>query len=165
MANLTVTILIRTTQDGKRAWIPATGKKDPAGAFYIRWCEGSRSRFTKAGETYEEAELAQLRKERELKAASQGFIVPEQSKSNPMAHRITDVIEKYLADQAAPDQNGEYKSKKSLNSTRSELEKFAQFSRKTYVEEITRDVLIDYRDHLNSDDYERDTVYNKLMRS
>ena len=105
MANLTVTILIRTTQDGKRAWIPATGKNDPAGAFYIRWCQGSRSRFTKAGDTYDEAELAQLRKERELKAASLGFIVPEQSKSNPMAHRITDVIEKYLIDQAAPDQD------------------------------------------------------------
>jgi len=163
MANLTVTILIRTTQNGKRAWIPATGKNDPAGAFYLRWCQGSRPRFTKVGDTYEDAELAQLRKERELKAASQGFIVPEQSKSNPMAHRITDVIEKYMTDQGAPDQNGEYKSKKSLNSTRFELETFTEFSRKTYVEEITRNVLIDYRDYLNAEEYERDTVYNKLM--
>jgi integrase len=171
MANLTVTILVRTTQDGKRVWIPASGKTDPAGSYYIRFCEGSRQRIIKRYkheqqdvviESYEDAEIAKLRLERKFKATSQGFIVAE-AKPSPLAHRITDVIVAYLVDQAKPDQNGEFKSKKTLNSKKSELEKFAAFCGKTYVEEIDTKVLIRYRDHLNAEDYEPDTVYNKLM--
>ena len=37
MANLRVTIVIRTTSpEGKRGWVKATGKNDPAGPLYLR---------------------------------------------------------------------------------------------------------------------------------
>lgn len=37
MAKLKVSIVVRTKDsDGKRGWVPATGKNDPAGPLYLR---------------------------------------------------------------------------------------------------------------------------------
>jgi len=91
MANLKVVVVVRTTSpDGRRGWQPATGKNDPAGPLYLRWYEGSKARHEKVeGTTYEEAELAQLRLERKLRAASQGFVVPDEADAKKF-HRVHD---------------------------------------------------------------------------
>jgi len=78
MANLKVVIVIRTKIDGKRGWVPATGKKsDPAGPLYLRWYAGGAARYVLAGDYYDEAEAAQFRLARKLKAQSEGFTLPE----------------------------------------------------------------------------------------
>jgi hypothetical protein len=79
MANLTVTIVVRTKQDGKRSWVRTAGKNDPTGPLYLRYCSGSTPRYVKAGDSYDEAAMAQMRLERKLKAQSQGFVVPEET--------------------------------------------------------------------------------------
>jgi hypothetical protein len=92
MANLHVTIIVRSTTQGKRSWIKANGKADPPGIYYLRYCSGSTPKYIKAGDSYYEAEIAQVRLERKLKAQSQGFIVPEEIVGAGKAHRISDVI-------------------------------------------------------------------------
>jgi hypothetical protein len=78
MANLKVTIVVRTTSPkGKRSWV-ANGKTDPPGGYYLRHCHGSTPRYIKVGNFYEEAEMAQMRLERKLKAQSLGFTVDEE---------------------------------------------------------------------------------------
>jgi hypothetical protein len=79
MANLQVSIVVRTTSpEGKRGWVKATGKNDPAGPLYLRWYTGSKPQHKFAGKHYDEAEAAQLRQQKKLSASSQGFIVPEE---------------------------------------------------------------------------------------
>jgi hypothetical protein len=99
MTNLKVVIVVRTTSpEERRGWVVASVKKDPPGLLYLRWYVGSAARHEKVdGATYHDAELAQLRLERKLRAASQGFIVPEETDSNKF-HRISDAVTAYLAD-------------------------------------------------------------------
>jgi hypothetical protein len=67
MANLKVSIVVRTKDsDGKRGWVPAAGKNDPAGPLYLRYYNGSSPKHVKAGRFYDEAEVAKLRLERKL---------------------------------------------------------------------------------------------------
>jgi hypothetical protein len=66
MANLHVAIVVRTKTNGRRNWVVAKGKDDPPGIFYLRKCVGSTPQYTKAGESYDEAEVAKIRLERQL---------------------------------------------------------------------------------------------------
>jgi hypothetical protein len=60
MANLKVKIVVRVTDpDGKRSWVPATGKNDPKGPFYLRYYEGSSPKHVKAGRFYDEAPVTE----------------------------------------------------------------------------------------------------------
>jgi hypothetical protein len=79
MANLRVTIVVGSKTEGKRSWVKANGKTNPPGIYYLRYCQGSTPRYVKAGDSYDEAEMAQMRLERKLKAHSQGFVVPEET--------------------------------------------------------------------------------------
>jgi integrase len=159
MANLRVTIVVRTTSpEGKRGWIKANGKTDPPGPLYLRYCQGSKPRYEKAGATFDEAEMAQMRLERKLKAHSQGFVVPEETADAKKSHRISDVITAYLADLRL-----NRRPEKSIKSKKSELEEFAKFCGKVYVEQITRTDLIAYRNHLLDAGKAQVTALNKLM--
>jgi len=70
MANLQVTICVRVKQGEKRRWVVTNGKTDPAGPLYLRSYAGSSAKYERAGDSFDEAELAQMRLERKLKAAS-----------------------------------------------------------------------------------------------
>ena len=159
MANLKVVIVVRTTSpEGQRGWVVASGKKDPLGPLYLRWYVGSAARYEKVdGDTYHDAELAKIRLGRKLRATSQGFIVPEEN-DNKKYHRIPDVIAAYLADLRM-----NRRPEKSVKSKKSELEEFAKFCRKAYVEQITRTDLIAYRNHLLDAGKAQVTALNKLM--
>jgi hypothetical protein len=90
MANLAVSIVIRVKQDGKRNWVPARGKGDPAGSYYIRYGVGSTPKYIYVGKDYHQAETARLRQERALKAASIGAVIPQTVPGQPKLHRIAD---------------------------------------------------------------------------
>ena len=138
MANLKVVVVIRTTSpEGRRGRVVASGKKDPIGPLYLRWYVGSAARHEKVeGATYHDAELAKLRLERKLRAASQGFVVPEETDTKKY-HRIPDVIAAYIADLRL-----NHRPEKSVKSKKSELEEFGNFCGKVYVKQITRTDLI-----------------------
>jgi hypothetical protein len=144
MANLKATIVVRTTSpEGKRSWVVANGKTDPPGGYYLRHCHGSSPKYIKAGNFYDEAEMAQMRLERKLKAQSLGFTVHEENADIKKFHRIPDIITAYLSDLRL-----NRRPEKSIKSRKTELEEFAKFCGKVYVEEITRADLIEYRNHL-----------------
>jgi integrase len=158
MANLKVTIVVRTTSpEGKRSWVVANGKTDPPGGYYLRHCQGSSPKYIKVGNFYDEAEMAQMRLERRLKAQSLGLTVLEEI-PNKKFHRIPEVITAYLADLRL-----NRRPEKSVKSRKTELEQFAKFCGKVYVEEITRTDLIEYRNHLLDSGKAQVTALNKLM--
>jgi hypothetical protein len=112
MANLRVTIVIRTKIENKLRWIPINGKQNlkanpelPKGTFYIRYCAGSRPKLVKAGDTLDEALAAQIRMQRTLKAQSQGFIVPNEEvpADAKKLNRLQDVVDAYIAGISKPD--------------------------------------------------------------
>jgi hypothetical protein len=159
MANLHVTIVVRTTSpEGKRGWTKANGKTDPAGPLYLRYCQGRKPRYEKAGANLDEAEAAKIRLERKLKARSQGFVLPEETVDAKKSHRISDVIAAYLADLRL-----NRRPAKSVKSKKFELEEFARFCGKAYVEEIRRADLVAYRNHLLDAGKAPVTAINKLM--
>jgi hypothetical protein len=96
----------------------------------------------KAGASFDEAEASRFRLERKLKAQSQGFLVPEETVDPKKSHRISDVITAYLAASRL-----NRRPVKSIKSKKFELEQFAQFCGKTYVEDIRHADLIAYRNH------------------
>ena len=168
MANLYVRIVARFRSGGKRKWLSANGKSDPIGSvYYLRHCVGSIPKYTRAGDTYDEAEVAKIRLERQLKAHAQGLIVPEEAPAEAKKlHRLQDVVNAYIKQISRPNKNYEARPLKSIKGARFEAESFVQFSGKLYVEDLQgesgRKALIEYRDHLGSKGYEPDTVKNKL---
>lgn len=163
MANLKVSLKIRVTAGGVRSWVPATGRSiDPKGPFYLCWCEGSTPKFKKAGDTYEEAQAGQIRQERRLLAASQGFVLPSEPSEGTKTHSLRDTLKHYLKLLSRPDNNNEYRPDKSLQSTESEINWFIEWCPKKNVEDIDRDLLIAFRQHLYAEGYAKDTVRNKL---
>ena len=160
MANLKAKIVLRLPASEGRGWVNANGKTDPAGSYYIRYYLGSKMVNDPVKGDYHEAELALIRTERKLKAHSQGFVVPEESKPEnaEKSHRIPDVITAYLTDLRE-----NRRPEKSIKSKKSELELFAKFCDKTTVEQITRKDLIAYKNSLLDEQYAEVTVLNKLM--
>jgi integrase len=108
---------------------------------------------------FHDAELAQDHKERELLAASQGFVLsPEETELNDKkSHRVVDTIESYLADLEES-----RRSAGAIKVKRAELTWFRLFCKKTNVEELTRRDLIAYRNHLMDRKKKNKTTINKL---
>ncbi len=146
------------TRSSPRSWVRATGKSDPPGPLYLRYCSGSTPRSVKAGDSYDEAAMAQMRLERKLKAQSQGFVAPEETLDAEKSHRISDAIAAYLAGLRL-----NRRPERSIKSKKCELEEFAKFCGKSYIEEIKRTDLIAYRNHLLDAGKAQVTALNKLM--
>jgi integrase len=93
--------------------------------------------------------------------------VPMETAPEPLAQvrpvRIDDAIAAYIEKISKPDKNGEFRPNKSINAKKSMLEKFHVWSKKSYVKEVDDVVMKAYRDKLLIEEYEPDTVYNKLM--
>ncbi len=159
MANLKVSIVVRVSlPDGRRNWIAATGKDCRPGPLYLRYSVGASPRYVKAGDTFEEAELAQLKLSRKLKAAAIGAVIPEDETASK-SHRITDVIAAYIAGLRE-----NRRPEKSIKAKQAELERFAAWARNIlFIEEINRGTLIAYRNYLLDEGLADVTVLNNLM--
>lgn len=156
MANLRVTIVKRIVLNGRRKFVPVPKNSGPAD-YYVRWCVGSKPVCVKAGTTWDEAELAQLKQERRLKAAAIGALIPEEAPA-PGAHPISVTVTAYL--EALRE---ERRPTKTIKSKETELRDFARRCRKQYVEEITRKDLIAFRNELTDGGYADNTVLNRMM--
>ena len=151
---------------GQRKWIDANGKTDPQGTFYIQFYKGSKTQFEclKDVKDFHEAELALLRFERKLKAASQGFVLPEEpTVVETKNHRHQECIasyEQWLG--TTKKKNGRGYTKKSIKERVNELVRLVAWCPVRHIEDITRKHLIGWRDYLYAEDYPQDTVLNKL---
>jgi integrase/recombinase XerD len=166
VANLAAKIVLRLPASAGRGWLTPNGKTDPPGTYYIRFYEGSAMKQERVDGDFHEAELALLRKERLLKAHSQGFVLLKEKAPDgaAKAHRLTEIISAYIDQESKPDKNRDCRPAKSLRSVKSEFDLFYLAVKVTFVEELTRKHLEDWRDVLNLT-YEPDTVYNKLMNA
>jgi integrase len=165
MANLNVTIVIRTTDaEGKRRWVKATGKKtDPSGTLYLRYCVGSDPKYIKAGDTFQEAEVAKIRLGRRLKIESLGGTVPEEVPA-AKSHRCDDLLNSYVAWlRTTRKRNGRQYVISAIAARESDINAFLKHSGCTHVEQITRTVLLNYKDFLYAEEMASDTVLNKLI--
>lgn len=169
-----IKVVIRTTDKvtKKRRWVLATGKKtDPQGPLYLRFCVGSKPHYEHTGsDRYDVALAAKIKLERKLKAQELGAVIPEEpaAPAPKEHHRIIDVTEAHVVEESKPDKNGDVRSAKSLGSIRSEMAAFVKWSGKTFVDELTRETMVGYRDWLltvgkDGEPYQPDTAYNKLM--
>jgi integrase len=142
--------------------VVANGKTDPAGPLYLRWYAGSGAKYEKAGISFHEAEIAQLRLERKLKAQSQGFTVPEEAPV-PTSHRCDIVLTAYLAYlRATTKRNGRKYNERAILSRESNIQEFLKVTGRVHVEQIIRADLLRYKKFLNDQGRANDTVYNKL---
>jgi integrase len=150
---------------GKRGWAVATGENDPTGPLYLRWYERSKARQVKADASYEEAELAQLRLERLLKAASQGFVVQEDSVDTNKFHRAQDCLDSYLNHlRATTKRDGRRYNERSIKARRENILQFINLIGKPYVEQYARVDMLRYKQFLYTEEkVVIDTVLNKLM--
>lgn len=173
MANRKVIIVSRTGTG--RKFLPAA-----PGMFklYLRYYEGDRPvhfRVRLGGvlldtapesDNWDDAEIGKGKLERKLDARARGYVLPEdQTDPAPTTkcHRITEVIARYIAEISKPDEDNKCRPQKSIASYESELTKFREWSKRTYLHEITTDLLTEYRRFLQSEKYQPDTVINKLM--
>lgn len=163
MANLKVSIVVRTTSpEGKRGWVPAIGKSDPPGPLYLRYYQGSRPKHIKAGKYYDEAEAAQLRLERKLRADSLGFTVPNEP-SNANLHHWRDCLNSYVTHlHGKTKRNGWKYNEKSIRERDANITEFARLIGKPFVENYTTADMLRYKEHLYSLGRKNDTILNKL---
>jgi integrase len=164
MANLKVSIVVRTKgPDGKRGWVPATGKNDPAGPLYLRYYAGSCQKHSKAGRFYDEAEVAKLRLERKLKASSMGFEVPEEHEKGKDLHHWGDCLNSYITHlRRKRKRNGWKYADKSVREREANILEFARLINKPFVESYTSADMLRYKEHLYGLGRRNHTVLNKL---
>jgi integrase len=169
MANLKVTIVIRPTT-GNRTPVPANGKTDPPGSYYLRFCVGKVPRFSSVkkimggSDTFHDAEIAQYKMEQKLLAESQGFTVREEAPVSPEFHRCEEVLKSYLNWlRTTRKKNGRRYTESSVVARESDIRKFIAFSGRVYVEQITGADILRYKQSLYDKNRAADTVLNKLI--
>ena len=158
MANVTAKLFIRCKQEGKEKWVAPTGKDDPAGTFYIRYYEGTKTAWQRLPEvrSYRNASDALLRFTMTLKrkaAASElGITLPGEE---PAVIRHTwqeclDAFIQMLTTKHRHKRGGWRYKPRGIRARKSEIEQFADFAKRTYVEEYTTADMLAYKEHLYS---------------
>lgn len=130
---------------------------------YVRHCQGSTPKYVKAGDNFDEALVAKIRFERRLRAQSVGATIPEDVAS-PMSHRCDACLDSYVAFlRSTRKRNGRKYVESSILARESDINAFLKFSPCVYVEQITREILLRYKNHLYERGMASDTVLNKLI--
>jgi len=166
MANIKATIVVRLKENGKRKWV-VVDQDQGQQSYYIRWCEGSRPRYSHIGDSFIAAKNAKLNMEaiRRNGLFDKGNQEPE-PEPNPNGHSCENCLVSYLAWMRSPStrkRNGRPYIESSIRARESEIRAFLRFSACQTVEEISREILIRYRDHLWSMDCASDTVIKKMV--
>jgi integrase/recombinase XerD len=132
-------------------------KPDPRpGTFYLDWLEDSKRRRLSVGSDPQEALNALKRKELALKGASLGVLVAPDPEGKRHLRTCVDEFLLYVK---------EHKSKKTYNASAKATEHFLESCKKDFIEDLTRDDLLDYKTFLK--DKKRNgnrTVANKWER-
>jgi integrase len=133
-----------------------TGKIRNAGpgVFYLDWREGEKRRRQSVGRDTTEALTQLKRKEAALNAVAEGVDVNIPANDN--FRSLAGAIRDYLHDVERT------KKKKTLAAYRLTLEYFSESCKKTTIESITRDDLLDFRAFLDKKSLTQRTAWNKF---
>lgn len=168
MANIKATIVVRLKENGKRKWV-VVDQDQGQQSYYIRWCEGSRPRYSHIGDSFSAAKNAKLNMEavrrNQLFDSGDGNQEPE-PQPNPTDHTCETCLQSYLAWLRAAStrkRNGRKFVESSIRARESEMRAFLKFSSCAQIEEITREKLLAYRDHLWLAGRESNTILKKMV--
>lgn len=163
MANLRVTVVTRLRQDGTRKWIPVESDQGPQ-PYYVRYCTGSKPHYLHVGDRFADA----LSAKRNMEALRrQGLLTEsEPEPESTHGHDCETCLQSYLAWMRSPGtrkRDSRRYVESSIRSRESEIRAFLRWSHCVTVEEIRRETLTAYRDHLYAQDYETRTVNKKII--
>jgi integrase len=162
MANNKVTICVRP-RTGSRTPVTATGKFDPIGSYYIRWCEGSKVRYSKPMQSFDEAYAAKVTFENKRNIEALGGIVPEAAPVGPKFHRCEAILVSYLKHlRSTTKKNGRAYRESAIKARESDIRAFLEFTKRTYVEQISKGDFKSYWEHLKALGRSNETVINKF---
>jgi integrase len=166
MANLKATIVVRVKQDGKRKWV-VVDQDQGQQSYYMRYCLGSRPKYVHIGDSYSAAKNAQLNMEA---IRRQGLLVADQAgeepEPKPIDHLCETCLQSYLTWLRAAStrkRNGRKFVESSIRVREFEIRSFLKFSSCVTIEEVTREKLLAYRDHLWSLGREANTIIKKMV--
>ena len=77
-----ITIVVRP-RTGSRMPATATGVNDPLGSYFLRYCEGSKVKYSKPMQSFDEAYAAKVTLENKREIEARGGIVPEAAPVGP----------------------------------------------------------------------------------
>jgi integrase len=163
MRNKAVWLFVRWRENGKQVARAAEWEVDnvvlkhiPEGrVFWLKWLDGKQQRYLRVGTDPVEAVKAYIHQTRV------NVYGPRPVAPAPVApERVTvqQAIVAYL-EQLERDKSNE----RSRRSKSFELGEFRKFCTRTYIDEITHDDMVDFREHLYAQEYADVTVYNKLI--
>ncbi|MCU1341034.1 MAG: hypothetical protein JWN92_457, partial [Candidatus Acidoferrum typicum] len=151
MANLNVSIVLYTKN---KKWVKATGTKaDPTGLLYLRWYEGDKPKYIRAGESWDEAESSQRRQIRKLNCVSQGFTDPDEVPVGAKFNKIYDCLRSYVKYlRTTTKTNGRRYNERMILAREANIKQFIReiIPNKQFVEQINRADLQRYKDWLNN---------------
>ncbi|HEY2352955.1 MAG TPA: site-specific integrase [Candidatus Acidoferrum sp.] len=171
---MTVSVLMRIKEGGKRPYIRAVwnGKKlkpfiglmngvevtRPEASYYLRFVDEGKNTLEPVGKDPAEVLTFLAVRQATLEAKANGVQVVEPVRAKtPGRPSIQEAIDAYLDKLTR-----KKKYEPTIKSKRYELGEFAKFCKRHYVDEITSEDLIDFREHFLLTKSDR-TVYNKLI--
>ena len=174
MAN-TVVKMYRSKKSKDGAWgtEPISDKElknlkdlpEGGGNFYLSFYDGTKRKMPPVGRFADIAKSRLVGQRRVQEAMGMGVVLPVIPPAPvPKAEAEIDAaISAYIEKISQADKNGEFRPNKTINSKKSELEKFHNWSKKSYVKEIDAELMRKFRDKLLKDGKSTTTVCNKLM--
>lgn len=179
MANRTATIWMSATVAGKWGrFKPVVGKNnkmrpgvclvngqeyhDPAGVYYVGYYQGGKQRWEKVGPNPQDAVYAQERREMYLQADNAGLVVVDPAANNKLS--LAAAVDGYLKEIEKDIVRGK-KSQATLQLFTKTLAEFQAGCRRVYVQDITREDMIDYQDALLRRGLTKNTAGKNLRRA
>lgn len=128
------------------------------GSYYVEWWEGGqRHREAVGPNAFAAADVAKA-KQAELDAVRNGIIpiapVAEVEPDRTTLRQALDAYKEYVQ---------YHRSLRTFRTYRPILDSFKEFCRKTYVDEIDRQDLLDFATHLKKEGQQGKSIYNKLV--
>jgi integrase len=171
-----VAVLMRIKEAGKRPYVKPVwnGNKlkplvgiirgqeayRPDATYYLRFTQGGKNRLEPAGHDPVEVLTFRERRRAILTAQAAGLDIAPAGAGPETVGRVTiqAAIDAYL-DRMRRDKRHE----PTIRSKTFELGQFAQFCKRRYMDELTHDDCIDFREHLRAKKLHDTTIYNKLI--
>ena len=166
----TVTVMIRAKLNGKYPYLPAVwngnGRLKPnvalvdgneqkvEGQYYLRFTEGGKRCFGLVGGDAAVAASAAQKKELALKAKAVGIGVVEETKGERI--KLADAIAEYKTEIR------EHKAWATYRAYSTAINLFFQGCKKTYVDEVSRNCIMEFAATLKRNEYAERTVANRF---
>jgi len=114
-------------------------------------------------QSFDEAYAAKVTLENKREIEARGGIVPEAAPVGPKFHRCQVILDSYLKHlRSTTKRNGRAYRESAIKARESDIRAFVEFTKRTYVEQISEDDFKRYWEHLKVLGRKNETVINKF---